>query len=274
MITIEKSILGIKEGERILDAGCGEGRHTLDASKFNCSVYGLDIDRQCLKKTKYVLILMNNRGEVKGRWHLIQGDITKLPFKESSFDKVICSEVLEHIPDDKAAIRELVRVLKEGGRIGISVPTYITETIYWKLSPDYYHHPGGHIRKYKKREIVKRLSENGLYIYALHYKHAYHSIYWLLRCLFGLKKEKALIPALYYKFLVWEMKHNLRLFRLIEKFLNLLFPKSLVIYAYKGEHSQMMTSAREGKGRTILSRKERIAQERGWGNFERNSPHK
>jgi ubiquinone/menaquinone biosynthesis C-methylase UbiE len=263
MLTVTLSLLGLREGERVLDAGCGEGRHTLEVSKYNCSIIGLDTDRTSLKKTKYVLALMEQKGEIKGSWHLLQGDITRLPFKAASFDRIICSEVLEHVPEDEGGIKEMIRVLKGGGVMAISVPTYITEAIYWRISPDYYNHPGGHIRKYRKRQIMERLRRHGVHIYAIQRKHAFHSIYWFLRCLFGLKKEKALIPSLYHKFLIWDVTTKPRFCRLIEEGLNLLFPKSVVIYCLKGEHSTTMTSAKEGKGRATLSKSHRMAKERG-----------
>ena len=123
MLTIDYDLIGIKDGERVLDVGCGEGRHSWEACKRNdCLVYALDIEEENLKKAHYALYLMEQQGEIKGKWLLAKGDITSLPFKDASFDKIICSEVLEHIPDDIQGIRELVRVLKDDGTLAVSVP--------------------------------------------------------------------------------------------------------------------------------------------------------
>lgn len=232
MLTIDYSLLGIKDGERVLDVGCGEGRHSWEAcKKANCLVYALDIEVGGLNKARYMFQDMDKRGESRGRWILIKGDTMSLPFKDATFDKIICAEVLEHIPDDQQSIRELVRVLKDDGIIAISVPTYLPEAICWKLSRDYHDQPGGHIRIYKTSELVAPLRQNNLHLYATRHKHALHSIYWILRCLFGVNKEKALIPSLYYKFLVWDIKTKSKPIRLLEDFLNHFFPKSMVFYA-------------------------------------------
>jgi len=234
MLTVDYDLMGIKDGERVLDVGCGEGRHSWEACKRNnCLVYALDIEQENLKKAHYALYLMKQKGEVRGRWLLTRGNITSLPFSDSSFDKIICSEVLEHIIDDHQAIKELVRVLKDDGALAVSVPSYLPETICWKLSGDYHGKPGGHIRIYKTSEIVSKLQQHNLGLFAVRRKHALHSFYWILRSLFGVTNEKALIPALYHKFLVWDIYKRSQPVRLIDNFLNKFFSKSLVLYARK-----------------------------------------
>ncbi|MBM3118768.1 MAG: class I SAM-dependent methyltransferase [Chloroflexi bacterium] len=234
MLTIDYDLIEIKDGELILDVGCGEGRHSWEACKRNeCLVCALDIDETNLKKAHYALYLLDKQGETRGKWLLLKGDILSLPFKDASFDKVICSEVLEHVPDDLQGIRELVRVLKDKGTLAISVPSYLPETICWKLSRGYHGKPGGHIRIYKAGELISKLQQNNLHIYAIRHKHALHSFYWISRSLFGVNNEKALIPSLYHKFLIWDIYHNSKPVRLLDSFLNKFFSKSLVVYARK-----------------------------------------
>ena len=236
MLTIDYNLLGIQDGERILDVGCGHGRHSWEAHRRNgCFIYSLDIEEENLIKTRHVLRLMDEQAGSNGSWLVMRGDTMNLPFKDASFDKIICSEVLEHIPDDQQCIREIVRVLKEDGILAVSVPTHLTETIYWGISKDYHNNPGGHIRKYKTPQLINLLSQTPLQIYATRHKHALHSIYWLLRCLFGVKNEKALIPSLYHKFLVWDINVKSKPVRRLEDLLNRLFPKSLVLYARKAK---------------------------------------
>jgi ubiquinone/menaquinone biosynthesis C-methylase UbiE len=234
MLTVDYDLMEIKDGERVLDVGCGEGRHSWEACKrSNCLVYALDIEQENLKKAKYALYLMEQKGEVKAKWLVTRGNITSLPFKDASFDKIICSEVLEHILDDRQAIKELVRVLKDKGTLAVSVPSYLPETICWKLSGDYHGKPGGHIRIYKAAEIITKLKQHNLQLYAVRHKHALHSFYWISRSFFGVENEKALIPSLYYKFLVWDIYKNRKPIRIIDNFLNKFFSKSLVLYTHK-----------------------------------------
>lgn len=234
MITVEFALLGIEEGDCILDAGCGNGRHCWEAYKRNCSaIIGLDLDRDDLKKNNIVLDLAKEQGEGNGSYYLIQADVTSLPFKDGSFDKVICSEVLEHVPQDQEGIKELVRVLSDKGTIGVSVPHYFAESICWMLSKKYYGFPGGHIRKYKTKHLINLLRSNGLTIYAIRRNHSLHSFYWILRCLFGIKKENALIPSLYHKFLSRDVNNENWARRWLESSLNWFIPKSIVIYAHK-----------------------------------------
>jgi SAM-dependent methyltransferase len=178
---------------------------------------------------------LKEQKKFKGSYHLLIADVKKLPFKDGSFDKIICSEVLEHIPEDKSAVEELVRVLSKDGAIGISVPHYFAESICWKLSGDYYGFPGGHIRKYKTQELLNLVDSTGLAVYTIRHKHGLHSFYWILRCVFGIKKEKAPIPSLYNKFLEWDLRTNHKFFRWLESLLNHLCPKSVAIYARKKE---------------------------------------
>ena len=81
---------------------------------------------------------------------------SSLPFADGEFDRVVAAEVLEHIPADVEAIKELVRVLRPGGTLAISVPRWLPEVVNWKLSEDYHNAAGGHIRIYTGQELVTR----------------------------------------------------------------------------------------------------------------------
>lgn len=236
MLTIDYNLLGIKDGERVLDVGCGTGRHSWEACRQSrCLVYALDIDAEELVRAKGMFRAMDEQGESRGQWSLLQASTMSLPFKEASFDKIICSEVLEHVPDDWHTIREMARVLKDEGILAISVPNYLPEAICWRISSRYHNRAGGHVRIYKPGQLLAPLRETNLHVYATRRKHALHSVYWICRCLFGVDNEKALIPSLYHKFLVWDIKTNSRPVRWLEGFLNRFFPKSIVVYAGKNE---------------------------------------
>jgi ubiquinone/menaquinone biosynthesis C-methylase UbiE len=235
VLTVDFDLLPIKSGERVLDLGCGSGRHSWHVCKLDtCTLCAMDYDITELQKNRYMLGLMDSKKETKGRWCVMQGNAMYLPFKDSCFDKIICSEVMEHVIDDEQATRELFRVLKEDGLLAVSVPARKMESLYWKISEAYHTNPGGHIRIYRLRQLIDMLKRNDLEVYEVRYKHAFHSVYWLLRCLFGVRNEKARIPALYHSFLAWEMEAKSRFFRRLEKALDHVFPKSVVVYVRKG----------------------------------------
>ncbi|MBA7660120.1 2-methoxy-6-polyprenyl-1,4-benzoquinol methylase [subsurface metagenome] len=110
--------LAIKEGEKILDCGCGDGFYLQLISRLNktCTLFGLDFNEQGLARARA------NLGEFKAL--LTLGDIASLPFRDNSFDKIILSEILEHLPNDFQALKEVKRILKKGGVLLITVPNH------------------------------------------------------------------------------------------------------------------------------------------------------
>jgi SAM-dependent methyltransferase len=83
------------------------------------------------------------------------GDAGRLPYADDSFDVVICSEVLEHLPDVDAALSEIARITKPGGKFACSVPRYWPEAICWALSEGYQNTPGGHVRIFKTGQLAQ-----------------------------------------------------------------------------------------------------------------------
>ena len=79
----------------------------------------------------------------------------RLPFADGTFDRVIASEVLEHIPDDAAAMAELARVLRPGGTMAVTVPRCGPEVVNWVLSDEYHDVPGGHVRIYRRSDAPR-----------------------------------------------------------------------------------------------------------------------
>ncbi|MBT3363789.1 MAG: class I SAM-dependent methyltransferase [Chloroflexi bacterium] len=234
MLTVDFKLLKIRDGDNVLDAGCGTGRHTLHACKLaKCRICSVDILKDDVKKTKILTKYMDQTGEAIGWGEAMTSDGLRLPFQDACFDKIICSEVLEHVDDEVAGMKELVRVLKEKGCIAVTVPTYLSEAINWKIDSDYYNHPGGHVRIFKAKQLASLMRSAGLKLYAVRFEHALHTIYWTLRCLFGLKNEKAKVPALFYKMLELQIMNNSKIPNAIEGLGNFFIPKSIVMYARK-----------------------------------------
>ena len=157
MITVDFKRLRIRPGFRILDIGCGTGRHTAAVFQFKkVTVIGADRNVHDLCEARNRIQLHERLGEHGGgRWGLAAADIADLPFENDVFDLVICCEVLEHVARDDIAANELIRVLKPGRNLVVSVPRYLPERICWALSKDYPATDKGHIRIYRKRKLIR-----------------------------------------------------------------------------------------------------------------------
>jgi SAM-dependent methyltransferase len=167
----------------------------------------------------------------------VNGDATRLPYADGAFDRVIASEVVEHIPDDAAALAELTRVLRPGGTIAVTIPAWLPERICWALSEDY-HAPaveGGHLRIYTENELRRKMQAAGLRPGASHHAHALHAPYWWLRCAVGPNRpvEENRLVAAYNRLLTWDIVKAPAVTRLTERALNPIIGKSLVVYATK-----------------------------------------
>ena len=237
MLTIEFERLDIKPGYRVLDIGCGDGRHICALARFeNVVAVGADRDVAALKNTMDKLNFEKTAGlQGNGQWGLCVADITSLHFPDASFDLVICSEVLEHIGDHEKAVRELLRILKPGHQLVVSVPRYWPERLCWALSKDYHDVEGGHVRIYKKQELVQLFRQHGVRKLAEHYAHSLHSLYWWLKCVLERNHRRSKLVEQYHRLLVWDMMQKPRITRILEKILNPLAGKSLVIYLEKGK---------------------------------------
>ena len=176
MLTIDLDKLNIVDGSKILDLGCGKGRHIHKLYYYSkCHVIGLDLSLEELKYTYQGFQQYPDINESSDRkFSLMAGTALQLPFKDNTFDHIICSEVLEHIYDYENVINEIFRISKPGASIGVSVPRWLPEKICWLLSDDYHNEPGGHIRIFKYSELKKAFLENGFNYRGKEHKHGLH----------------------------------------------------------------------------------------------------
>ncbi|MEY2462281.1 MAG: hypothetical protein QOH64_419 [Acidimicrobiaceae bacterium] len=168
----------------------------------------------------------------------VNGDGTRLPFADGTFDRIIASEVLEHIPDDSLAMAELSRVLRPGGTIAVTVPAWLSERVCWALT-DEYHAPfveGGHVRIYSEPELRSKLRTAGLRPGAAHHAHALHAPYWWLKCAVGPTNDTNPLVKAYHQVLLWDIGQAQPMgtvTRWIDRLANPFIGKSLVVYATK-----------------------------------------
>jgi SAM-dependent methyltransferase len=237
LLTIRFDQLGVRSGDLVLDAGAGFGRHAFALAREGANVVALDYALGEIESTRATFAAMAEAGEIADERFAggLRGDATRLPFADSSFDRVITSEVLEHIQADTAAITEFVRVLKPGGTFAATVPTWLPEKINWMLS-DEYHAPkavGGHVRIYTATELKAKLRSAGLAITGSHHAHALHSPYWWLKCAVGVRRDDHRLVQAYKRLLEWEITKQPRGMRAVERAVSPVLGKSYIVYAEK-----------------------------------------
>jgi SAM-dependent methyltransferase len=249
MLTVDFDRLGLRPGERLLDLGCGGGRHAFEAMKRGAAVTALDYSEGELKDVRATVGGMLAAGEIVDSAYagVANGDALDLPFPDAAFDRIICSEVLEHIWDDRRAIAELARVLRPGGRLAVTVPTRWPERVCWALDRHYHDTPGGHVRIYRQAELERRLESAGLFLRGSHHAHALHSPYWWLRAAVGVERA-AEHPAVraYERFLVGCIEGRYRFAGRLERALDPVLGKSLVIYTERVPPAMARHAGRSG----------------------------
>ena len=117
MLTVRFEKLGLVPGDLVLDAGAGFGRHAYEVARLGGRIVALDYADDEVRTTRATFGAMLEEGQIARDSYVgaLRGDATRLPFPDDTFDRVITSEVLEHIQDDVSAIAELARVLRPGG---------------------------------------------------------------------------------------------------------------------------------------------------------------
>jgi ubiquinone/menaquinone biosynthesis C-methylase UbiE len=231
---VDFDLLGAPEGGILLDVGCGRGFLLHRARRRIRRLVGVDLDLDALRAAQTFLPPTPDDPQ-EARASFAVGDGTRLPFADASFDAAICTETLEHIVDDGRALRELARVLKPGGKIAISVPDTLPEVIVRRLAPWTGCLPGGHVRIYARRTIVRRIERAGLRPYLKRWRHSVEAIYWIL--LYLIDGSPWLRRWADRKLKDWQQRMNRKPYPLFYHFFdevgNHFLPKSVVIYARK-----------------------------------------
>ena len=231
LLTVDLEQLDDQPGHLVLDAGCGEGRHCFGCLERGARVVGLDLDRDSLHAAARPL---RNRGRDLSRLaEMVQGNTFQLPYANETFDRVICSEVMEHVHDYRGAARELARVTKPDGVVAITIPTATSEHLYLRLGDEYFESPGGHIRIFRPRQLAEGLASAGLATLGVGFAHGFHTPYWVLRSVMHLPDaDQSRLVRGYRHFLI--RATGSRLMDWVEKkLLNYVCPKSLILYARK-----------------------------------------
>jgi len=235
MQTVDFQHFPLQAGDRVLDLGCGEGRHVISVYLEQAvDAVGVDLSLRDLATTRDKFHEFVDQHSQDRSFILSSANALCLPFADNSFDKVICSAVLEHIPDYQGALRDIQRVLKPGGLFCASVPRSWPERICWAFSEEYHLVPGGHIRIFDGSDLRDDIEELGMRQYHRHWAHALHVPFWWLKCLFWKTQDSNWLIRQYHRLLVWDLMEHPPLTRWLEKLLNPLMGKSVVMYFRKG----------------------------------------
>ena len=158
------------EGQKVLEVGCGNGDLSIEIAKKGFDVTGLDISNAGIHQA----IQQAKTDNLYTKTNFLVGDGSRMAFPDNTFDSIILAEVLEHVRSSKKLLEEAVRVVRNGGRIIISVPDGLL--IPWP----------GHLRIFLKDTLKTELSQYGGEIdwYTLSFKK------WLI-CSFFVKKSNS-----------------------------------------------------------------------------------
>jgi SAM-dependent methyltransferase len=135
MIAALLADIPLTEPCRILDAGCGSGRNLELLAPFG-TVTGVE-----------PATLSVAAARARGVGRVVQGSLDSLPLESDAFDLVVCLDVLEHVDDDLAALRELRRVAASGGRLLVTVPAH---RWLWGTHDEL----SGHVRRYTRASLL------------------------------------------------------------------------------------------------------------------------
>lgn len=239
MLTVDFEQFPVGPGDRVLDMGCGGGRHAFALYKRGADVLAFDMSAEDLVEVRSMFAAIHLAGEAPegASANTVRGTAYSLPFPDGTFDRIIAAEIMEHLPEDELAMSELFRVLKPGGLIAVTVPRWLPEKVNWALSEDYHNVPGGHIRIYKGTELRAKLEKQGLEFQGQHHAHGLHAPYWWLKCAVGVRNDSHPLVKAYHQLLVWDMVKAPLATRLAEKVLQPLVGKSFIVYLRKPQET-------------------------------------
>jgi ubiquinone/menaquinone biosynthesis C-methylase UbiE len=229
--TFNFNSLNLKKIKTAIDVGCGNGRHlkSLGFRLSNAKIIGIDQSENEINAL--LKEFENHTCKNQNSYNFIKGDVRSIEIPDNSQDLVICSEVLEHVPNFRDVLKECYRILKPGAVMLISVPSYFPESLCWMYSKEYMQTPGGHIRIFKKEFLKECFADFNLKLFKHHREHSMHSIYWILKARNNME-ENDFLKSLH-ALLVKQMFGQANLSLFLEKLLNPVFGKSECFYLRK-----------------------------------------
>lgn len=216
--------------DSVLDVGCGDGGFITYCANRGAEVTFVDIDPGKIIENEKRLQDSPARGI-----HGLVSDANPLPLPDSRFDKVICTEVMEHVENPATFLAELVRVGKPGAQYLLSVPDPASETVQQQVAPQLYFEKPHHIRIFAREDFLRLVSDAGLIIE----KQTTYGFFWSMFWAFFWTCDQDLAepwhPLLQHWGRTWETLLSMRDGPRIKEALDDALPKSQVIIARKPE---------------------------------------
>ena len=214
--------------DHVVDVGCGEGGFISFCAQRGAEVTFVDLDADKVTETQNRLQASPARGI-----HGVVSDASPLPLPDDHFDKVICTEVMEHVDDPTAFISELVRVGKPGAHYLLSVPDIASETVQQQVAPPLYFEKPHHIRIFSREEFTALVEDAGLIVEQQTCYGFFWSMFWAFFWTCDHDLSEPWHPLLQQWGQTWQTLMSMRDGPRIKQALDQALPKSQVIIARK-----------------------------------------
>ena len=222
----------IRSTDTVIDAGCGDGEHSLFCAKQGAEVLFIDMDAEKLSAAEKKI-----QASPAHAFKAILSDCNPIPLPDASGDVVICTEVLEHVQDPAQFLQELVRVAKPGAQLVLTVPDARSETLVGATAPAEYFEAPNHIRVFREGELRDCALASGLEIQREQSVGSYWSMYMALSWLTSETKESLPLdnphPVTDHWVRLWKEIQDHPRGKLISDALNQLLPRTQCIVARK-----------------------------------------
>jgi len=218
----------IASSDTVLDIGCGDGGTSRYCCSLGARVIAIDLDPARLAATQTIL-----RSQPGAEYIIARSSADALPVASEAADKIVCTEVLEHVDDPAKVLDEFARVGKRGARYIISVPDAASEHVLKRLAPPEAYEKPNHVRIIERNEFERMIAAAGLRVES----HAYYSFYWAVwnaivwKC--NIDFDNGHHPALDHWARSWGAVLDLPEGKAVQDALNMAMPKSQIIIASK-----------------------------------------
>ena len=170
-----KKGLRVRSCDTVIDVGCGDGGIIGFCASQGAEVIFIDRDEPRLRAAETRIKASSARA-----YRAIASDCNPIPLEDATGDLVICTEVLEHVPDPQQFLDELIRITRPGAKLLITVPDSRSEQLVASTAPPHYFREPNHIRIFSAQDFEDLVAGAGLTIESHEFMGCFWSVYWPL----------------------------------------------------------------------------------------------